>query len=257
MEREAPPEGATIHRITDQPAFSELPRRQSPDRAAGGDTDPGRDEPVAGGLRREHWTVPVHGLTRADPDGIAQAIAHRDGVVVLDLTCGASRTTVWFDVSRAAQLCTGIWEAAGAAQHLSDGRLPPSRPLHGSDDLPQAWRARPPRDTAPRPSSPSSGRQKLTLVTTSTAMDATRMIARYFRRVRHARKKSLEAVGGLAGMSRTKLHHIEHGRRELTLAEIVALADALQIDSTKLITLPILAPAGEHPVGGAAQPRTG
>jgi hypothetical protein len=60
--------------------------------------------------------VPVHGLTRADPDGIVQAIARRDGTVSLHMTCGDSRATGWLDVSRAAQLSTGIWEAAGASQ---------------------------------------------------------------------------------------------------------------------------------------------
>jgi hypothetical protein len=37
-------------------------------------------------LSREHWTVPVHGLTPADPNGIVQAIARPDGTVILHLT---------------------------------------------------------------------------------------------------------------------------------------------------------------------------
>ncbi|MGH3994144.1 MAG: hypothetical protein ACRDSN_16995, partial [Pseudonocardiaceae bacterium] len=49
-----------------------------------------RDDPVIGELHREHWRVPVHGLTHADPDGIVQAIARRDGAVDLHLTCGDS-----------------------------------------------------------------------------------------------------------------------------------------------------------------------
>ncbi|MGH4016727.1 MAG: helix-turn-helix domain-containing protein [Pseudonocardiaceae bacterium] len=43
-------------------------------------------------------------------------------------------------------------------------------------------------------------------------------------------------------MSTSTLWRIEHGQRELTLSEIVALANALQIDPTKLITLPSLGP---------------
>jgi hypothetical protein len=74
---------------------------------------------VTGEFSREHWIVPVHGLTHADPDGIVQAIARRDGTVILRLACGDSWTTMRLDVSRAAQLSTGIWEAAGAAQQLT------------------------------------------------------------------------------------------------------------------------------------------
>ncbi|MGH3973316.1 MAG: hypothetical protein ACRDS9_08320 [Pseudonocardiaceae bacterium] len=43
-------------------------------------------------LSREHWIVPVHGLTHADPNGIVQAIARPDGTVILHLTRGDSRT---------------------------------------------------------------------------------------------------------------------------------------------------------------------
>jgi len=46
-------------------------------------------------------------------------------------------------------------------------------------------------------------------------------------RVRDARGKSLRVIAGLAGMSASTLHRVEHGRRELTLSEIVALAGAL------------------------------
>ena len=62
------------------------------------------------------------------------------------------------------------------------------------------------------------------------------------RRIRIARDKSLRVVSGLAGMSRSTLHRVEHGQREPTLSEIVALAGALQIDPAKLIELTILAP---------------
>lgn len=38
-------------------------------------------------------------------------------------------------------------------------------------------------------------------------------------------------------MSASTLHRIEHGQRELTLSEIVALSNALQVVPTKLINL--------------------
>jgi transcriptional regulator with XRE-family HTH domain len=43
-------------------------------------------------------------------------------------------------------------------------------------------------------------------------------------------------------MGKSTLHRIEHGQRDLTLSEIVALANALKIDPSTLIRLPILAP---------------
>ena len=44
-------------------------------------------------------------------------------------------------------------------------------------------------------------------------------------------------------MGKSTLHRIEQGQRDLTLSEIVALANALKIDPSTLIRLPILAPA--------------
>ena len=78
-------------------------------------------------------------------------------------------------------------------------------------------------------------------------MDATRIIGLHIRRIRKARDKSLQVISGLAGMSISTLHRIEHGQRELTLSEIVALANALEITPAKLIRLPILAPVGRSP----------
>jgi hypothetical protein len=74
---------------------------------------------VTGDLSREYWIVPVHGLTRAESDGVVQAIARPDGTVILHLTCGGSRTTVRLDGSRAAQFSTGIWEAASSDQQTT------------------------------------------------------------------------------------------------------------------------------------------
>jgi hypothetical protein len=85
-------------------------------------------DPVTGDVSREHWTVPMHSLTHADPDGIVQAIARPDGTVSLHMTCGDSQTTGWLDVSRAAQLSTGIWEAAGASG--SPGTSATTNPYH-------------------------------------------------------------------------------------------------------------------------------
>jgi transcriptional regulator with XRE-family HTH domain len=73
--------------------------------------------------------------------------------------------------------------------------------------------------------------------------DDTRMIGRRIRRIRTARDKSLQVIAGLAGMSRSTLHRVEHGQRDVTLSEIVALAGALEIAPSTLIRLPILAPA--------------
>lgn len=189
------------------------------------DTGPERSDPVTGDVSREHWIVPVHGLTSDDPDGTMQAIARRDGTVVLHLTCGDSRITGWLDVSRAAQLSTGIWEAAGASQQLT-GYL--------GDDNP----ALPLRRNSPMP------RRRLNPVNHTAAMDAdeTRTIGRRIRGIRKARDKSLRVIAGLAGMSRTTLNRIEHGQRDVTLSELMALANALEITPAKLIKLPTPAP---------------
>jgi hypothetical protein len=76
------------------------------------------------------WVVPVQALTRADPDGIVRLVACRDGSVILHLSCAGTQGAVRLDVSRAAQLSTGIWEAAGASQQLASylNNDPPVRP---------------------------------------------------------------------------------------------------------------------------------
>jgi transcriptional regulator with XRE-family HTH domain len=76
--------------------------------------------------------------------------------------------------------------------------------------------------------------------------DETRTIVLRIRRIRNARDKSLRVIAGLAGISRSTLRRIEHGQRELTPSEIVARAGALEIAPSKLIRLPILAPANGH-----------
>jgi hypothetical protein len=205
---------------------------------------------VTGDLCREHWTVPVRGLTYADPDGIVQASARRDGTVVLRLRCGNCGTTARLDASRAAQLSTGVWEAAGAAQQLT-GSLgydqPPPQPLAtGVGPRPVARRFDPHRSARPPDHSPGLRRRPTPV--TDAAMDAIRTIGLRIRRIRKSRGKSLVVIAGLAGMSKSSLHRIEHGQRELTLSEIVALASALEIPPLKLIRFPILAPERPAPV---------
>jgi DNA-binding XRE family transcriptional regulator len=69
-------------------------------------------------------------------------------------------------------------------------------------------------------------------------------IGQRLRRIRSARRKSLRVVAGLAGISKSTLSQVERGERALdSLAEIVALANALQIAPSELTKLPVPAPA--------------
>ncbi len=77
-------------------------------------------------------------------------------------------------------------------------------------------------------------------------VDDARTIGWRLWRVRDDRGKSLVVVAGLAGMSKSHLSRIERGERSPTLAEIVALADALQISVSELTRLPVPAPANGH-----------
>ncbi|MGH3796864.1 MAG: helix-turn-helix domain-containing protein [Pseudonocardiaceae bacterium] len=187
-----------------------------------------------GNLTREHWIVPVYGLSPADSDGIVQAIARRDGTVILHLTCGHFQTKVLLDVSTAAQLSTGVWEAAGAAQQLT---------------------GYPPRISSPRPC------RRPTPVNDRAAMvaDEMRTIGRRIRRIRQAKNKSLRVIAGLAGMSTSTLHRIERGQREMTLSEVAALANALHVAHRTLIRWPALAPADGTPAlnPGGGRPAAG
>ncbi|MGH3867540.1 MAG: helix-turn-helix domain-containing protein [Pseudonocardiaceae bacterium] len=47
-------------------------------------------------------------------------------------------------------------------------------------------------------------------------------------------------------MSSSTLHRIEHGQRPVTLTELVALANALEIAPSELTRLPVPAPANGH-----------
>ena len=50
--------------------------------------------------------------------------------------------------------------------------------------------------------------------------DDARLIGWRLQRIRDDRNKSLRVIAGLAGMSYSTLHRIEHGRRVVTLSEI-------------------------------------
>lgn len=202
---------------------------------------------VRGDVSREHWIVPVQGLSPADPDGVVQASARGDGTVILRLECGDWWTTMRLDVSRAAQLSTGIWEAAGAAQQLTcysgDDQLPLPQSLSpGSKIRPVARRLHPRRGTPPQDHSRRL-RRRLTPVNQDAAVDARRTVGLRIHRIRKSQDKSLRVIAELAGIGKSTLHRIEHGQRDLTLSEIVALASALEIHPSKLITLPSLTPA--------------
>ncbi|MGH3875096.1 MAG: hypothetical protein ACRDSR_26965 [Pseudonocardiaceae bacterium] len=70
--------------------------------------------------------MPVQPLTSTDPDGTGQLVACRDGSVILHLTCAGTQGSVRLNISRPAQLSTGICEAAGVSQKLSTHRwMPP------------------------------------------------------------------------------------------------------------------------------------
>jgi transcriptional regulator with XRE-family HTH domain len=79
-------------------------------------------------------------------------------------------------------------------------------------------------------------------------MDAeqARTIGWRLHRIRTARGKSLRVIAGLAGMSSSTLHRIEHGQRGVTLSEIIRLATALEVSLSELTGLPVPAPANGH-----------
>ncbi|MFN2494636.1 MAG: helix-turn-helix domain-containing protein, partial [Pseudonocardiaceae bacterium] len=64
--------------------------------------------------------------------------------------------------------------------------------------------------------------------------------------IREDRDKSLRVIAGLAGMSASTLHRIEHGQRAVTLSELAALANALQVAPSELTKLPVPASANGH-----------
>jgi transcriptional regulator with XRE-family HTH domain len=73
----------------------------------------------------------------------------------------------------------------------------------------------------------------------SAASDEAREIGLRIHRIRMTRGTSLRVIAGLAGMSASTLHRTEHGQRDLTVAELVALAGALRIDPAELTMLMI------------------
>lgn len=209
---------------------------------------------MSGDVGREHWTVPAQDMAGTEPEAMVQLLACRDGTVALQLTCAGHQASIRFDVSRAAQLSTGIWEAAQLAQQLKN-RVgdeqpcpppPPSQPAESRKPASSLVSAPPSRSTVSRPP-PRSIDEGPAPEDEGAGMDAeeARTIGHRIRQVRTARGKSLRVTADLAGagMTRTKLHRIEHGLRAVTLAEIRALADALQIAPGELTKLPVPAPA--------------
>jgi transcriptional regulator with XRE-family HTH domain len=81
-------------------------------------------------------------------------------------------------------------------------------------------------------------------VVLSVDIEDARTIGRRLRQIRHVRRKSLRVIAGLSGISEATLSRIENGLRALdSRAEIVALANALQIAPSELIREPIPAPS--------------
>ena len=207
---------------------------------------------MSGDISRDHWKVPVQALTRANPDGMARLAACRDGSMTLHLTCAGTQIGVRLNVSRAAQLSTGIWEAAGISQQLIE-RLghdwsPPPLPTGSGKPASSLGTTPPPRHTTPGQRPRRTGRVP-TPANEGTTMDAeeARTIGWRLRRIREDRGKSLQVIAGLTGrMSTSTLHRIEHGQRAVTLSEIVALANALEIAPSELTRLPVPAPANGH-----------
>ncbi|MGH3838552.1 MAG: helix-turn-helix domain-containing protein, partial [Pseudonocardiaceae bacterium] len=220
--------------------------------------DPLRDVPVTGDISREHWRMLVPGL-HPEANATIELTARADGTATLRITCdtakGSSQRIVLLDVTTAAQLSTGIWEAAGLAQQLArrlgGDRPPPPRPPRqstGSGEPGSRLRIAPsPRGTVARRRTWGSGEEPAS-VNGAAAVDAedVRTIGWRLRRIRDSRGKSLRVIAGLAGMSSSTLHRIEHGQRAVTLSEIVALANALEIAPSELTKLPVPAPANGH-----------
>ncbi|MGH3800194.1 MAG: helix-turn-helix domain-containing protein [Pseudonocardiaceae bacterium] len=79
------------------------------------------------------------------------------------------------------------------------------------------------------------------------AVDDALPIGARLRQLRKTRRKSLEVIAGLAGMSAPTLSRIERGLQALdSITQIVGLAEALQIAPSELMQLPVPAPANGH-----------
>lgn len=110
-----------------------------------------------GDISRANWVVPVQALTHSGSEGIVRLVACRDGSVTLHLSCAGTQGTVRLGISRAAQLSTGIWEAAGISQRwpAASTTIRPHNPgclnyPPDSEDRPVAWGVHPHRGLPPR-----------------------------------------------------------------------------------------------------------
>jgi len=64
----------------------------------------------------------------------------------------------------------------------------------------------------------------------------TRILAHNVRRLRRARNLSQEEFAAISGLHRTYVGSVERGERNVTLSTLEALALALQVDVTELLT---------------------
>lgn len=73
-------------------------------------------------------------------------------------------------------------------------------------------------------------------------VEGTQTIGRKILVIRLARGISLRVAAGLAGMNKNTLWRIERNKRDITMMELVAIADALRISPSELMRLPVPAP---------------
>jgi transcriptional regulator with XRE-family HTH domain len=72
------------------------------------------------------------------------------------------------------------------------------------------------------------------------------VIGRRLRKIRQARRKPIEVIAGLAGISTGQLSELERGFRTPSIHHILALADALEISPSDLMHLPFPTPSNGH-----------
>ncbi len=149
--------------------------------------DPLPDVPVTGNVSRDHWIMPVPGL-HPEANGTIELTAHADGTATLRITCdpsqGGHQRIVVLNVTTAAQLSVGVWEAAGVAQQLvgrlGGARHPPPRPSRhttGSGQPASSLVSAPsPRRNAPR-QRPRSNGEEPTPVNEGATVDAEEVAA--------------------------------------------------------------------------------
>ncbi|MDZ7843045.1 MAG: helix-turn-helix transcriptional regulator [Gammaproteobacteria bacterium] len=69
-------------------------------------------------------------------------------------------------------------------------------------------------------------------------MDETKLLASFgvhLRHLRHMRNLSQEDLANIAGLDRTYVSSVERGKRNISLVNLVRLADALKINPEKML----------------------